>query len=356
MSIYWSEKIKKIRPYVPGEQPKDKVFIKLNTNENPYGPSPKAIKAMKNLLNDSLRLYPDPEGKSLKKAIARELDVNEDEVFVGNGSDEILAFCFQAFFEKDREILFPDITYSFYKVYAEFFNIPFNEVMLDEDFKVDIEGFLGKEVRGIILTNPNAPTGMLIGLDEIEKIVSKNPQAVVIIDEAYIDFGGQSAVKLIDKYKNILIVQTFSKSRSLAGLRVGFAIGNKDLIKGLDIVKNCFNSYTLDRVALEGAKLAIEDKKYFQNNIEKIIQTRERVKAELLNRGFIVTDSKSNFLFVKHPSRKAKDIFEYLKSNCVLVRYFDIDRIKDFLRISIGKDYEMDKLLELIDKEGVQYE
>ncbi|HEX9025576.1 MAG TPA: histidinol-phosphate transaminase [Clostridium sp.] len=345
MSKYWNQKVKEIEPYVPGEQPKDKKYIKLNTNENPYPPSKKVIEVMKNAINDDLKLYPDPTCSDLIGEIAEYYNLDEDEVFVGNGSDEILAFSFMAFFSTDKKILFPDISYTFYKVYAELFNLDYELVKLDEDFNIPLEE-LKKQNGGVIIPNPNAPTGKYIDVEDLRKLVEVNKDSVVIIDEAYVDFGGESMVKFVKDYDNLLVVQTLSKSRSLAGLRVGFALGNKDLIEGLNRIKNSINSYTIDRVALVGSKEAIKDNDYFEEITKKIINTRDKTSEELEKLGFRVLESKSNFVFVSHNKVPGKILYEKLKDHGVLVRYFNSDRIDNFLRITIGTPEEMDILIE----------
>jgi histidinol-phosphate aminotransferase len=345
MSKYWNDKVKEIEPYVPGEQPKDKKYIKLNTNENPYPPSNKVIEAMKNALNGDLKLYPDPTCSDLVNEISKYYNLNTDEVFIGNGSDEILAFSFMAFFSKDKQIVFPDISYTFYKVYAELFDLDYKLVKLDNDFNISLEE-LKKKNGGVIIPNPNAPTGKYIGIENLKKLVEANKDSVVIIDEAYIDFGGQSMIEFIKDYDNLLVIQTLSKSRSLAGLRVGFALGHKDLIEGLNRIKNSINSYTIDRVALAGAKAAIQDVEYFEEITKKIIRTREKVSNELESLGFKVLESKSNFVFASHRKFSGKVLYETLKDNGILVRYFDKERIDNFLRITIGTDEEMDALIE----------
>ena len=347
MSRYWSSIVKNIEPYVPGEQPKDKKYIKLNTNENPYPPSPRVIEAISRAANEDLRLYPDPTCGQLRRIIGQYYNLNMEEVFVGNGSDELLAFSFLAFFDPGRPILFPDITYSFYPVYSELFNIDYRLVPLDDDFSIPVEGFFA-ENGGIVIPNPNAPTGKFMPLKSVEDILKNNEGSVVIIDEAYVDFGGQSAVALIKDYPNLLVIRTLSKSRSLAGLRLGFAMGHKDLIEGLDRIKNSINSYTVDRLALAGAAEAIRDEEYFQETRHKIMKTRERVSKELIDLGFTVIESKANFIFISHPAVHAGRIFEQLKEKGVLVRYFNKPRIDNFLRVSIGSDEEMDIFIEAV--------
>lgn len=343
MSKFWNETTKNIEAYVPGEQPQDKKYIKLNTNENPYPPSKKVIDVMKNAVNDDLKLYPDPTGKKLITAISKTYNVSENQIFVGNGSDEVLAFAFKAFFSENRGIKFPDISYSFYPVYANLFNIPFEEVPLDGDFNIPLDKLMGNNT-GVIIPNPNAPTAKYIDTNKLVDLLEANKDNVVIIDEAYIDFGGTSMVKYINEYPNLLVIQTLSKSRSLAGLRCGFAIGDKDLIEGLNRVKNSINSYTLDRVALAGAEEAIYDKSYLENS-KKIIETRENTIKELEKLNFKVLDSKANFIFVTHKNVKADYIYNTLKDQGILVRYFNKPRINNYLRITIGTDNEMEALI-----------
>lgn len=345
MSKYWNDKVKEIEPYVPGEQPKDKKYIKLNTNENPYPPSRKVIEAIKNAVNDDLKLYPDPTCSDLINEIAKYYNLNEDEVFIGNGSDEVLAFSFMTFFSKDKKVLFPDISYSFYPVYAELLNLDYKLVKLDEEFNIPLDE-LKKQNSGVIIPNPNAPTGKYIDVEELKKLVEYNKDNVVIIDEAYIDFGGESMVKYIKTYDNLLVIQTLSKSRSLAGLRVGFALGHKDLIEGLNRIKNSINSYTIDRAALAGAKAAIQDNEYFEEITKKIINTREKVCMELEKLNFKVLESKANFVFASHSEVSGKYLYETLKDSGILVRHFNKNRIDNFLRITIGIDEEMEKLIE----------
>lgn len=349
MSKYWSNLAKSLEPYVPGEQPKDKKYIKLNTNENPYPPSPKVIGAIKNNVDETLKLYPDPNGDELKKTLANYYGLKKEQVFVGNGSDEVLAFSFMAFFDPNESIVFPDITYSFYPVYANIFKINYNVVPLNEDFTIPVEKLFNAD-GGVIIPNPNAPTGNYVELKHIEEILNRNKDKVVIIDEAYVDFGGESAVALIDKYPNLLVIQTLSKSRSLAGLRVGFAFGHEDLINGLESVKNSVNSYTLDKLALVGAVEAIKDDEYFNETRNKIINTRERVTEELEKLGFNIIPSKSNFIFISHKSIKAEDIFIKLREESILVRYFRQPRIDNYLRVTIGNDEEMDAFIKALNK------
>lgn len=341
MNRFFSKLVQEIEPYVPGEQPKDKKYIKLNTNENPYPPSPKVLKAIKQV-SDDLKLYPDPECSALRETAAQYYGLKKEQIFVGNGSDEVLAFCFPAFFV-DKKLLFPDITYSFYPVYSKLFGVEHENKPLKAHFEIDIKDYSNTD-GSILLPNPNAPTGKYLELDSIEQILKKNPDNIVVIDEAYVDFGGDSSVKLIDKYPNLLVIQTLSKSWSLAGLRVGFALGNEELIDGLNRVKNSFNSYTLDVLAQVGAKAALEDIIYFNETKNKIIKTRERSVQTLSRLNFEVLDSKANFIFATHKTIEAKDIFEKLKEKGVLVRYFNKPRINQYLRISIGTDEEMERL------------
>jgi histidinol-phosphate aminotransferase len=351
MNNYWSNTLKQIEPYVPGEQPQGKRVAKLNTNESPYPPSPRVIEAIQQATNDDLRLYPDPNCIELRNTVASYYGINAQQVFIGNGSDEILAFCYLAFFNPQEYILFPDITYSFYPVYSKLFNIPYKEVRLNDDFSVPIQDFLVKN-HGIIIPNPNAPTGRCLDVNELIPVVKYNYDLgkVVIIDEAYIDFGGTSLISFITEFPNLLIVQTLSKSRCLAGLRIGLAIGSEGLVDGLVRIKDSINSYTLDRLSLIGAREAFKDEQYFQSNREKIIATRERVTTELIQMGFDVIPSKANFLFVAHKSIPAIDLFAYLKDCGIYVRHFQKPRIENYLRISIGTDSEMDQLLKAIEE------
>ena len=343
----WEKNIRKVVPYVPGEQPKVSRIIKLNTNENPYPPSPRVKQMMERIEYENLRLYPDPTCSVLVKALADYYNVSEDMVFVGVGSDDVIAMAFMTFFNSDKPILFPDITYSFYDVWADLFKIPYNRPALDDNFKIKKEDYY-VENGGIIFPNPNAPTGVEMPLDEIEDIVKHNSDVIVIIDEAYIDFGGTSALPLINKYDNLLVVQTFSKSRSMAGSRIGYMIGNPVLIKYINDVKYSYNSYTMDRITLELGKEALLDQEYFKETCEKIIKTRETTKVEHKKLGFDFNDSKANFIFATHKTYKAKDIFEYLKSQKIYVRYFDKERIDNHLRITVGTDEEMNRLIEVL--------
>lgn len=347
MSKYWSSVIRKLAPYVPGEQPKDRKFIKLNTNENPYAPSPRVLDAIRSLTDESLRLYPDPNCEALKIALAEYYHVDMQNVFVGNGSDEVLALSFLGFFKQAQPILFPDITYSFFEVYCGFFEIERIRIPLTDTFEISLNDY-GRANGGIIFANPNAPTGRFIPLDKIEALLRENEETVVIVDEAYIDFGGESAVKLIKTYPNLLVTQTFSKSRSLAGLRVGMAFGSAELVDGLERAKNSFNSYPLDRLALNAAVEAVNDQAYFRAICQKVIHTRERTVTVLEDLDFEVMPSKTNFIFVRHATIKARELFRKLRAKGILVRYFDKPRIENYLRITIGTDAEMDALMEAL--------
>jgi histidinol-phosphate aminotransferase len=348
MSRYWSQTVRNISPYVPGEQPKDRKYIKLNTNENPYPPSAKAIEAIRDAVNETLRLYPDPSSEELRETIARTFSLKKENVFVGNGSDEVLAFCFPAFFEPaGLPVLFAEITYSFYPVYAALFNTPYRLIPMDDEFNVPVEGYF-QENGGILIANPNAPTGKGLPLEGIQKILQRNAGSVVIIDEAYVDFGGHSAAGLIETYPNLLVIRTLSKSHSLAGLRVGYALGGNDLIEGITRVKDSVNSYTVDRMAQAGAREAIKDVACLQETLSKIIQTRERVSAGLMDMGFHVIPSQANFIFVSHAQFPAVDLFQSLREKGILVRYFNKPRIDNYLRVTIGTDEEMDRFLEAI--------
>lgn len=346
----WENNIRKVIPYVPGEQPKKEKMIKLNTNENPYPPAPGVKDVLTSFDTDRLRLYPDPKIEKLTDAIAERYGLNSNQVFVGVGSDDVLAMCFMTFFNSNRPILFPDITYSFYDVWAEEFRIPYKQIPLDRDFTIRPEDYAG-ENGGIVFPNPNAPTGKLLPLEDVERIIAQNPDVIVIVDEAYIDFGGTSALPLIDKYDNVLVVQTFSKSHSMAGMRIGYAMAQPELIKYLNDVKYSFNSYTMDQLTLAMGKASVEDREYFKQTTDKIIRTREWTKEELKKLGFLFEDSKSNFVFVTHPNVSAKQLFENLKKENVYVRYFaKPERISNYLRITIGTDKEMQKLISLLKK------
>ena len=338
----WKDYVRRVEPYTPGEQPKEDNIIKLNTNENPYGPSPLVRKVQENI--DDLRLYPDPTAGVLVEQLSAYHQVSKDQVFVGVGSDDVLAMAFLTFFNSDRKLLFPDITYSFYPVWAELFRIPYEQPKLDADFRIRKEDYY-RENGGIVFPNPNAPTGICEPLSFLEDILEHNPGVVVVVDEAYIDFGGESALPLLPKYDNLLIVRTFSKSRSMAGLRIGYAIGNPELIKAMSDVKYSYNSYTMNRPSLLYGVESLKDEAYFQETVQKIIHTRTWFGKELKTLGFTFPDSKANFLFATHERVPAKEIFEAARKNGIYVRYFAQPRIDNYLRITIGTDEEMQKLL-----------
>lgn len=343
----WRENVRKVIPYVPGEQPNKPGMIKLNTNENPYPPAPGVQKVLDEFQADSLRLYPDPAVSELTECLAEYYGVEKNQVFVGVGSDDVLAMAFMTFFNSEKPILFPDISYSFYSVWAEEFRIPYRRPALDENFKLVKEDYY-QENGGIIFPNPNAPTAICESLENIEDILRHNQDVVVIVDEAYIDFGGQSALPLIEKYDNLLVVQTFSKSRSMAGMRIGFAIGNQELIRYLNDVKYSFNSYTMNRTSICCGVEAVKDDAYFKETTEKIIETREWAKEELTKLGFSFTDSKANFVFATHKDVPAKEIFQALRETDIYVRYFNAPRIDNYLRITIGTKGEMERLFEFL--------
>ncbi|MEY4766461.1 MAG: hypothetical protein RI907_3134 [Pseudomonadota bacterium] len=344
MSRFWSAVVHGLTPYVPGEQPKLDNLVKLNTNEHPYGPSPKALEAIRAATGDSLKLYPDPNCDALKSALAQRFGVQAKQVFVGNGSDEVLAHAFQALLKHDQALWFPDVTYSFYPVYCGLYGVAHKTVPLADDFAIRVEDYLprgeapGERAGAIIFPNPNAPTGRLLTLAQVEQIVAANPNAVVVVDEAYVDFGGESAVTLVDRYPNLLVVHTFSKSRSLAGLRVGYAIGHADLIEGLERVKNSFNSYPLDRLALAGAVASVEDEAFFQDSCRKVIATRETLVSQMQALGFEVLPSAANFIFARHPQRDGGELAAALRQRAIIVRHFKQPRIDQFLRITVGTD------------------
>ena len=337
MSRYWSDTVRSLTPYVPGEQPKLDNLVKLNTNENPYGPSPRVIAAIRTAADDGLRLYPDPNADRLKATIADNFGIAPQQVFVGNGSDEVLALAFLALLKHDQPILFPDITYSFYPVYCALFEIGFKTVALNNAFEIEV-GDYHQPNGGIIFPNPNAPTGCLLALDAIERLLKSHPDSVVVVDEAYIDFGGATAIPLIAQYPNLLVVQTLSKSRSLAGLRVGFAAGHADLIEALERVKNSFNSYPLDRLAQAGAIAAFEDRDYFDKTRTAVIASREKMVTELRSLGFEVLPSGANFVFARHPQHNAAALAARLRERSIIVRHFKLPRIEQFLRITVGTD------------------
>ncbi len=343
----WKENIRKIAPYVPGEQPTEKNIIKLNTNESPYAPSPEVQKVIGEYDCTNLRLYPSFVCPELKSALTENYTVNEREIFLGNGSDEVLALCFMTFFNSDKPVLFPDITYSFYDVWCNLYNIPYERVPLDSNFCFVKEDYY-RENGGIVITNPNAPTAVYMELSDIEDIIKHNEDVIVIVDEAYIDFGGKSAAELIHKYDNLVVVQTYSKSRALAGIRVGYAFASSELIDALEAVKNSFNSYTLNSLSQAAATAAAKDKDYFNECVNKIIKTREWTVAELSKLGFETLPSKANFIFTTNKNISAEKLFEYLKSKNIYVRYFNKPRIKEYLRITIGTQEQMEALIKAI--------
>ena len=347
---FWSPEVRDLEPYVPGEQPKIQNLLKLNTNENPYPPSPKVVDAVQAVLAhqaDALRLYPDPDATVLKQAIAKQQNVDVSQVFVGNGSDEVLAHIFKAFFIQQEPILYPDITYSFYPVYSQFFGVQTKQIPLNEKFEIDISDY-EQENGGIIITNPNAPTSIALGLEKIEQVLKANPNRVIVIDEAYVDFGAESAVELISRYENLVVCQTTSKSRSLAGLRVGFAIAQAHLIAALEAVKNSFNSYPIDRFAIAAAVASFEDQDYFQEQCEKVIASREKLVCNLTELGFNVLPSKANFIFATHSLHDAAQLAEKLREQGIIVRYFNKPRINQFLRITIGTDEQNQRLVDTL--------
>ena len=351
MSRYWSAVVHGLTPYVPGEQPKIDNLVKLNTNEHPYGPSPKALAAIRDAASDALRLYPDPNADALKAALARRHGVQPDQIFVGNGSDEVLAHAFMALLKHDRELWFPDVTYSFYPVYCGLYDIAHRKVPLADDFTIRVEDYLPQGTHragAIIFPNPNAPTGRLLALDAVERIVQGNPDAVVLVDEAYVDFGGESAIKLVHRCPNLLVVHTFSKSRSLAGLRVGYAVGHPDLIEGLERVKNSFNSYPLDRLALAGAVASVEDEAFFQESCRRVIATRDALVGQLHDLGFEVLPSAANFVFARHPLRDGAALAAGLRQRAIIVRHFKQPRIDAFVRITVGTDEQCGRLVDAL--------
>ena len=342
----FEKNIRKVEPYVPGEQPQHKV-IKLNTNENPYPPAPGVVEAMKSFDFDRLRLYPDPTSKVLVDALADYYGVGKDQVFVGVGSDDVLAMCFLTFFNSDKPILFPDITYSFYKVWAELYRIPYECQPLDEKFRLVKEDYY-KDNGGVIFPNPNAPTAIYEDLGFVEDIIAHNQDVIVIVDEAYIDFAGKSALDLIEKYDNLIVVQTFSKARSMAGMRIGYAISNPTLIKYLNDAKYSFNSYTMNQTSLVYGVEAVKDKEYFEETVRKIIDTREWAKGKFEALGFEYLESSANFIFVTHPEYDAKELFEALRENGIYVRYWGSKRIEQYMRVTIGTREEMEVLFDFL--------
>lgn len=344
MENLWKKNLRNIEPYVPGEQSSDKNIVKINANENPYPPSPKALEVLKKFDGGKLRFYPNANATPLKQAIADYYGVDIKNVFLGNGSDDVIAVAFQALFNSNKPIVYPDLTYSFYPVWCSLFNIPYKTYPVGDDFRINAEDYREPN-GGVVIPNPNAPTSLGEGTDFVEKIMEYNRDSVVIIDEAYVDFGGVSSVPLTKKYENLLVTGTFSKSRSLAGLRIGFAIGSEILISVLEAVKNSYNSYTVDSVSIEVGRASILDKEYFNETCRKIIATRKRVTDAMREMGFKVLDSSTNFIFATNDSLSMKDMFEYLKTKKVYIRYFSVPRIENYVRISIGTDDEMDIFL-----------
>lgn len=349
MSRFWSPIVHRLTPYVPGEQPKIPNLIKLNTNENPYGPSPQVLSAIHDATHDTLRLYPDPQAQDLKTALADYCKLAPENIFVGNGSDEVLAIVFQALLKQDKPLLFPDISYSFYPAYCQLYEIEFQQVPLDEQFNIQLEDYQQRN-GGIIFPNPNAPTGKALPLNQIKQLLEHNRHSVVVVDEAYVDFGTESAVALVKNYPNLLVTQTFSKSWALAGLRVGFAVGHPELIEALNRVKDSFNSYPLDRLALAGAIAAVKDQKYFHEICHKIIGSREQLTAAMTELGFEVLPSSANFIFARHPQHKGAHLAQALREKALLVRHFNKPRISEFLRITIGTEKDNQLLVEALRK------
>ncbi|MCI1858375.1 MAG: histidinol-phosphate transaminase [Sporolactobacillus sp.] len=349
MSNYWNARIHRLEPYVPGEQPKDRRYIKLNTNENPYPPSPKALEAIRRAAGNDLRLYPDPNGDALRATLADANGLSAGNVFLGNGSDEVLAFSFMTFFSPQRPVMFADITYSFYKVFANLCGLQPDIIPLDEAFRIPVADFC-RPSGGVVIPNPNAPTGRGIPTTDVRRIIEADSKRVVIVDEAYVAFGGTSVVSLIGDYPNLLVVHTLSKYAALAGIRVGYALGSEKLIEGLNRLKNSINSYTIDRLALAGAEAAIKDRAYYNRSAARIVRTRETTARRLQILGFSVIPSESNFIFITHPQKRAADLFHQLREQGILVRYFDQPRISNYLRVTIGTDEEMDQFVRTIEQ------
>ncbi len=343
----WRDNLMKIEPYVAGEQPNKTDFIKLNANENPYPPAPAVLETIAKFNGEGLKKYPDADAKPLAKAIAERVGLARENVFVGNGSDDVLALCFRAFFNSDKPVIYPDITYSFYPVWCEMLRIPYETIPVDDSFNINAADYK-RENGGVVIANPNAPTSIARGLDFIREILDYNRDSVVIVDEAYVDFGGESAVRLLSEYENLVVTGTFSKSRSMAGMRIGFAFGNKEIISALYAAKDSYNSYPMDSVAIEAGVASIGDEEYFRNTLKKVIATRDRLSAELRGMGFELPDSAANFVFAEHKDYKAKDICEYLKTKDIYVRYFKKPRIDNRLRITIGTDEEIDALIKAL--------
>ncbi|MDR2862197.1 MAG: histidinol-phosphate transaminase [Syntrophobacterales bacterium] len=344
MNQYWSPLVHNITPYTPGEQPKLDNLIKLNTNENPYPPSPKVLEALRGEIADSLRLYPDPNADRVKAVLAAMHALTPQHIFAGNGSDEVLAFIFQALLKHDRPVLFPDVTYSFYPVYCRLYEIKYQAVPVTAGLDINIDGYQCQN-GGIIFPNPNAPTGLPVSRADIERLLARNTESVVVLDEAYVDFGAESSVPLVQKYPNLVVVQTLSKAYSLAGLRVGFAIGHPELMEALERVKNSFNSYPLSRFAITGATAALEDRDYFEKTRQQVIRTRDTLGLRLAEMGFSVLPSKANFIFARHPYHNARDLAERLRKRSVIVRHFSLPKIEQYLRITVGTDRQCAALL-----------
>ena len=347
MSKYWSDLVSQLKPYIPGEQPDIANITKLNTNENPYGPSPQVASAIQKLLNEDLRLYPPPNADGLRQVIANYYQLDPKQVFLGNGSDEVLAHIFNGLLQKSEPLLFPDISYSFYPVFCQLYGISFEQIPLAKDLSLAVEDY-NRPNGGIIFPNPNAPTGRLLGLDAIEELLKDNPDSVVVVDEAYIDFGGETAVPLIELYANLLIVQTMSKSRSLAGMRIGYAMGSADLIEGLERVKNSFNSYPLGHLPIAAGIAAFKDQEYFEDTCQRVIDSRDRLTNNLHNLGFEVVPSAGNFIFVRHVERPAEELALSLRQNGIIVRHFKQSRIEHFLRITIGTEKQNERLVSVL--------
>ena len=347
MSKYWSDLVSQLKPYIPGEQPDIANITKLNTNENPYGPSPQVASAIQKLLNEDLRLYPPPNADGLRQVIANYYQLDPKQVFLGNGSDEVLAHIFNGLLQKSEPLLFPDISYSFYPVFCQLYGISFEQIPLAKDLSLAVEDY-NRPNGGIIFPNPNAPTGRLLGLDAIEELLKDNPDSVVVVDEAYIDFGGETAVPLIELYANLLIVQTMSKSRSLAGMRIGYAMGSADLIEGLERIKNSFNSYPLGHLPIAAGIAAFKDQEYFEATCQRVIDSRDRLTNNLHNLGFKVVPSAGNFIFVRHVKRAAEELALSLRQNGIIVRHFKQSRIEQFLRITIGTEKQNERLVSVL--------
>ncbi len=345
MSRFWSKLVSELSPYVPGEQPQLDELVKLNTNENPYGPAPGVLAAIAAETGDCLRLYPDPHGTKLANALASRFGLQRSQVFLGNGSDEVLGHTFLALLKQELPLLFADVTYSFYPVYAQLYGIKSELVPVSRDYGIVVDDYLARPSGAIIVANPNAPTGRFLPVSEVERLLRGKPDCPVVVDEAYVDFGGESAARLIEQYPNLLVIQTFSKSRSLAGLRVGYALGHPELIEALERIKNCFNSYPLDRLALAGAQASVEDETYFQDCCARVSRSRDELTRRLAALGFEVLPSLTNFVFARHPARDAGELAAQLRQRAIIVRHFRSPRIEQFLRISVGTDAQCERLV-----------